>query len=288
MARVPSLFLKREDYREVQDEWMDRLLRPLNTFGKQVQDALNRGLTLGENSRAFVKTLTFTSGGSAAYVAASYYLTLAQTPGAGAIVNYDTGDYDTDGAVTTGAGWKFTVPAGKGGLYHVSAGLDFSPSANGGFFHMFLYRNGSNYRRLAYIAQNNASNQYAGMWSSIDLVLAAGDYIQIYATGATGVGINNDAGNKENYFTLHRVPSSGVAATGPAPFPLKMRNELAGNARPVGVQILSAQDVTSGSPVPVSLGQPAWSTSSDQVLITDIAGMAPGRKYQVTVAVLGG
>jgi hypothetical protein len=58
MARVPALLLKREDYGEVKDAWMDRLLRPLNTFGKQVQDALNKGLTFGDNSLAFVKTIT--------------------------------------------------------------------------------------------------------------------------------------------------------------------------------------------------------------------------------------
>lgn len=60
MARAPSLFLRREDYSEVSEQWMDRLLRPLNTFGKQVQDALSRGLTFGENSRAFTKALTIT------------------------------------------------------------------------------------------------------------------------------------------------------------------------------------------------------------------------------------
>lgn len=58
MARVPSLLLKREDYSEVKDAWMDRLLRPLNSFGRQVQDALSNGLTFGQNSLAFVKTIT--------------------------------------------------------------------------------------------------------------------------------------------------------------------------------------------------------------------------------------
>lgn len=133
MARVPSLFLKREDYKEVSDQWMDKLLRPLNTFGKQVQDALNKGLTFGENSQAFVKTITFTDPG----------------------------------------------------------------------------------------------------------------------------------------------------------FPIKFRNELNGG-RPIGVLLLSAIDVTSGSGSPVSLGQPAWSISSDQVQISDMSGIVSAHKYRVTFLVLGG
>jgi hypothetical protein len=37
------------------------------------------------------------------------------------VINFETVELDTDAAVTVGAAWKFTCPAGKGGLYLVTA-----------------------------------------------------------------------------------------------------------------------------------------------------------------------
>lgn len=40
-----------------------------------------------------------------------------------AVVNFDVKTYDTDTAVTTGAGWVYTVPAGKGGYFIVISAM---------------------------------------------------------------------------------------------------------------------------------------------------------------------
>ena len=57
MARPPSLVLKREDYEEVEGDWIDKLIRNLNLFTKQTTACLTRGITFGENGNAFVKNL---------------------------------------------------------------------------------------------------------------------------------------------------------------------------------------------------------------------------------------
>ena len=60
MATIPQLLLKREDYDSVTDEWMDRLIRSLNLFGRQVTTGFSKNITLGENAQAFWKDISFT------------------------------------------------------------------------------------------------------------------------------------------------------------------------------------------------------------------------------------
>ncbi len=140
---------------------------------------------------------------------ASAYLTLAQTLPAGGgnvLINFDTVDYDTDAAITAGVGWKFTVPAGKGGLYSISAGINCNAVPAGQIVNLFLYKNGVEYRRLDFNFNMQSTSQFVNVRGTIDLILAAGDVIQFQAnSGATAVAINNDAGNKDNYVTIHRV-----------------------------------------------------------------------------------
>lgn len=83
-----------------------------------------------------------------------------------------------------------------------------------------------------------------------------------------------------------RYASSATPAANPC-FPLRFRNE--GQGKPAGLVVLAAHDVTtSGREISVSLGSPAWSVSKDQVVIDDIAGVLAGRKYRVTIWVIGG
>lgn len=63
MAKLPPLTrLLKEDFRD--QSWIDKLLLPLNQFFSSVYSALNRNLTIPDNMRGDVKTLTFTSDGS--------------------------------------------------------------------------------------------------------------------------------------------------------------------------------------------------------------------------------
>lgn len=66
---------------------------------------------------------------------ARYYLngsstTTTITGGSGYnIIDYNVKDYDSDNAVTTGTGWKFTVPPGKLGIYSVKAVIGFDTTS---------------------------------------------------------------------------------------------------------------------------------------------------------------
>jgi hypothetical protein len=58
MARVPPLQrLKIEDFKG-QEEWIGKLVGPLNTFMEQVTSALNKNLTINDNMQALIKTVT--------------------------------------------------------------------------------------------------------------------------------------------------------------------------------------------------------------------------------------
>ncbi len=76
-------------------------------------------------------------------VAARYKSSAAQsfTSGATTIIDFATQTFDTHGAVTTGASWKFTAPiAGK---YQVSAHTGIGAATDGGARQLFIYKNGS-------------------------------------------------------------------------------------------------------------------------------------------------
>lgn len=59
MPRVAPLDLRREDFPDLSGPRIEKLLRKLNEFGSQVGTVLNGGATFGDNSRAFVKEVTF-------------------------------------------------------------------------------------------------------------------------------------------------------------------------------------------------------------------------------------
>jgi hypothetical protein len=60
MARIPPIKrLSTEDFKD-QTSWIGRLLQPLNDFMSATVQALNKGLTFGDNFSAQVKELEFT------------------------------------------------------------------------------------------------------------------------------------------------------------------------------------------------------------------------------------
>jgi hypothetical protein len=156
-------------------------------------------------SSSFSSSLTSQFG-----VFASAYLSspLALPAGSITIMNYDTKDYDPLNVITTGATWKFTVPAGKGGLYHVSAGADVTTLPPGVILHFHLFRNNVMYRRFGYVVNNDATlGNFYGVWGSMDVVLGESDFVDVRVSHgyASALSINADAGDKENFMTIHRV-----------------------------------------------------------------------------------
>ena len=95
-------------------------------------------------------------------------------------IQYDTTEFDTDSAFNT-SNYRFTVPAGKAGLYlfNSTARLDSGVNANLVIGQLFLYKNGSAYKRsYNYYTTNNIRSYSAMVTATLDL--NAGDYIEMY------------------------------------------------------------------------------------------------------------
>lgn len=108
-------------------------------------------------------------------IAASYYLSANQAVSSGQAINYDTKEFDTHSAVTTGSGWKFTAPAA--GIYQVG-GVNGLVSAASGYF---IYKNGTLYKHVAYSSTTARANP------STLIQLNAGEYIDLRLNSAATV-----------------------------------------------------------------------------------------------------
>ncbi|HNC40287.1 MAG TPA: hypothetical protein PK522_00730 [Nitrosomonas sp.] len=113
-------------------------------------------------------------------VAASYYASANQTTAAQ--INFDTKEYDTHGAVTTGAGaWKFSAP--YSGLYSINVTGYSTSNTN-----VSIFKNGSNYKYLFYTVPSEN-----GRTGSAQVRLSAGEYVDIRPSAS--VQINGGAQN---------------------------------------------------------------------------------------------
>lgn len=132
-------------------------------------------------------------------VAASYWLSANQSAGVSTPINFDSRVFDTHGAVTTGASWRFIAPIA--GRYSVST-LTYAGNVNA---LIIVYKNGSIYAPIS----NQISNGTTAFDSTGTVVLSllAGDYIDIRPnstftiTGAATFSAANDAAK----IYIHRI-----------------------------------------------------------------------------------
>lgn len=103
-------------------------------------------------------------------IAASYYCSTNQSGTTSAPFNFDTKEYDTHGAVTTGVSWKFTAPSP--GMYEISGYIEKVTATTSGFD---IYKNGSAYKRAS--ASLSSGVTYSNIYAS--LRLNARDYIEL-------------------------------------------------------------------------------------------------------------
>ena len=125
-------------------------------------------------------------------------------------IAFDTEEFDTDNAFDTSTN-RFTVPAGKAGLYSISglARTDSEGNSNALIAIMYIYKNGVSVKRL-YQAYGNNYQRSIGMSITSVLDLAVGDYIELYAYLNTidNTGGKVDAGNSsglDTTFCGHRL-----------------------------------------------------------------------------------
>lgn len=120
--------------------------------------------------------------------------TVAQGPLAGPFtINFGTPSRDTDSAVTTGASWKFTCPAGKGGDYEVSVNVAWTQNTATGQATFIVLKNAGVAFQLSTAALAAAASD--GRCGTMTVNLAPGDTISVTAQTSGG--------------TLTTVPSTG-------------------------------------------------------------------------------
>jgi hypothetical protein len=135
-----------------------------------------------DGSHCSINRLSGPSAIAASELVAASYQTNAGTsvPNTGDnIVDFEDKVFDTHGAVTTGASWKFTAPiAGK---YRVSANILFSSLATtaGNAIDLQLWKNGAVQQRLHYKSIEAALTTFVGISGTGLISLNAGDYIDV-------------------------------------------------------------------------------------------------------------
>lgn len=98
-------------------------------------------------------------------------------------VNYDTVTFDTHGAITTGASWKYTCPVA--GIYEVSARTNYSnTSGTNIIYRITVFKNGSNHRQIARPNKPTGTFGMDVIGAPLLVKCIAGDYLHI--------SVNND------------------------------------------------------------------------------------------------
>lgn len=116
------------------------------------------------------------------FISAQYSSNAGASVTNGAVINFEDIVYDTHGAVTIGAAWKFTAPVA--GYYDVSSMIETNavaePTANR-FLSLVVYKNGSSNRFFGeWIAQASATLNKA-VSGSTTVKLLAGEYMDVRA-----------------------------------------------------------------------------------------------------------
>ena len=130
-------------------------------------------------------------------------------------VTFDAEDIDTDGAFASN---KFTVPSGKGGMYHLIAGTRMPYLDDNEKLEVYFYINGSAQSRGETIDfyGGNDNDDNVRFTTSATFVLTETDYVEIYVRHNEGASQPIDGGssqaNSYTFFAGYRV-SGGVPGT---------------------------------------------------------------------------
>ena len=152
----------------------------------------------------------FITGSSNVDVVARYTSDAGQSiiNGAGAaIIDFEDIDFDTHSAVTTGASWKFTCPAGQAGYYQVNVKVsfvDYSFWVSGERGFLLLYKEGVKYATLD--RKDNFHTASVFMWlQGSDIVdLAVGEFVDVRIQQNCG---SNLALATEIYVSIAKIKS---------------------------------------------------------------------------------
>lgn len=136
------------------------------------------------------------------------------------IADYNVKIYDTHGAVTTGAAWKFTAPVS--GIYSVSVFTTWSSSANINNTVIYVYKNGSLHSRIG--RGVSTVTQSSG---ATELNLVAGDYIDIRPvvdTSDSSARVPETGSTNFNVVTVSRVSGPATIAANESVYATAYKN----------------------------------------------------------------
>jgi hypothetical protein len=122
-------------------------------------------------------------------------------------INFNTKDYDTHNAVTTGSNWEFKAPVA--GLYNVSAHtlFDLSTYSQNGAITLSLFKNGAFYVAFGRVATGtfNTNIYSVAPLGSVDVQLNAGDSIRLSLFNATGASRNLYNDDRYVWVAIHKI-----------------------------------------------------------------------------------
>ena len=106
-------------------------------------------------------------------------------------IQFDTEDWDTDGAYDHSSNYRFTVPSGKAGKYFFTIGIaQKGTSAQGVNYPLVIYKNGSAIRYVSPTPTYGGNVERLRVNWSEPLDLAESDYIEVFCNG-TGFEIED-------------------------------------------------------------------------------------------------
>lgn len=162
---------------------------------------------LGGASFSFRRNAGLSAISATESVSAKYYTSVAQSLATATttIIDFASKVWDTHGAVTTGAGWKFTAPIS--GEYCINAMTQLASSAAWGtnelnYDRIYVNGVGNDYTAYSY-AQNTGTYAFTTN-GSITVKLLAGDYVQLEKREESGSTIALSGSNNNNFIEIKR------------------------------------------------------------------------------------
>lgn len=149
-------------------------------------------------------------GGTNQQIAASETVSCRYTTAAGqsaannTIINFGTRDWDTHGAVTTGASWRFTAPTS--GVYRLNVMIEGAAAAAsiGSYFSSRLFKNGVPTTYVGVTYAQTTTNMARIASGSTTVRLLAGEYFDVRVEHNTSV-TNLTGALSTNYLEIDRV-----------------------------------------------------------------------------------
>ena len=141
-------------------------------------------------------------------VAANYTTNAGQTiaTATATIVDFEDKNFDTHGAVTVGASWKFTAPVG--GKYRVSANIEFAADADWTAtetLYLEIRKGGTFYSRLDFRTVEVTATSIHGLSGSNTVSLLAGEYVDVRVTQTSGGDVLLNSTTGLNNIAIERI-----------------------------------------------------------------------------------